>query len=99
MNINKVRINALAMEARLPTMYFERGFVETSGLMSYGLVLPEMFRRAAELVNNILRGAKPADIPVEEPIKFEPLIKLKTVTVPGLTVPESLVFEAGRVFE
>jgi putative ABC transport system substrate-binding protein len=98
-NTNRVRINALAIGAGLPTMYPERGYVETGGLMSYGPVLPEMFRRAAELVDKILRGTKPADIPVEGPVKFELLINLKTAKALGLTVPESLVFEADQVIE
>jgi putative ABC transport system substrate-binding protein len=69
--VTQIRVNTLALSARLPTIYGVRGNVASGGLMSYGANTPEMFRRAAELVDKILRGTKPADIPVEQPTKFD----------------------------
>jgi putative ABC transport system substrate-binding protein len=98
-NTNGVRINSLALGARLPTMHSERQYVEAGGLMSYGPTIPDMFRRSAELVDKILRGSKPGDIPVEQPTKFELVINLKTAKALGLTVPESLLLLANEVIE
>src|SRR6516162_447293 len=76
--VNQIRINALALAARLPTMHNCREYVAAGGLMSYGTNFPDLFRRAADFVDKILRGAKPADIPVEQPTRFELVINLKT---------------------
>jgi len=96
---NRVRINTLANTARLPTMHSEQQYVEAGGLMSYGPSYPDLFRRAAELVDKILRGAKPADIPVEQPTKFDLVINLTTAKALGLTIPESLLLRADEVIE
>jgi putative ABC transport system substrate-binding protein len=96
---NRVRINTLALGARLPTIYIVRESVEAGGLMSYGPNFSDQFRRAAELVDKILRGAKPADIPVEQPTKFELVINLTTAKALGLTIPESFLLRADEVIE
>jgi putative ABC transport system substrate-binding protein len=96
---NRVRINALALDARLPTIHGAREYVVAGGLVSYGPNWPDMWRRAAELVGKILRGAKPADIPVEQPTKFDLVINLRTAKALGLTVPQSLLQRAGEVVE
>jgi putative ABC transport system substrate-binding protein len=96
---NQVQINALALAARLPTMFPQREYVEAAGLMSYGTSFPDLFRRAAEMVHKILRGAKPADIPVEQPTKFELVINLKTAKALGLEVPPTLLARADEVME
>jgi putative ABC transport system substrate-binding protein len=96
---NRVRINTLALGARLPTMYNFREMVEAGGLMSYGPNFPDLFRRAADLVDKILRGAKPGDIPVEQPTTFDLVINLTTARVLGLTIPESFLLRANEVIE
>ena len=83
-NTNRIRINTLALGARLPTMYGVREYVEAGGLMSYGPNFPDLFRRAADYVDKILRGAKPADLPVEQPTKFDLVINLTTAKALGL---------------
>ena len=80
-------------------MHGQRGFVETGGLVSYGTDFPDLWRRAAELVDKVLRGAKPADIPVEQPAKFELVINLKTAKALGLDVPPTLLARADEVIE
>jgi putative ABC transport system substrate-binding protein len=96
---NRVRINTLAVAARLPTTYNFREDVEAGGLMSYGPNVPDLFRRAAELVDKILRGTKPADIPVEQPTKFDLVINLTTAKALGLTIPESFLLRADQIIE
>ena len=96
---NMLAISALALKARLPDMYSFREEVVAGGLLSYGASFPDLFRRAAELVDKILRGAKPADIPVEQPTKFDLVINLKTAKALGLTVPHNLLVLADEVIE
>jgi putative ABC transport system substrate-binding protein len=90
---NRIRINTLALTARLPTMHGLRENVEAGGLMSYGTNFPDLFRRAAEHVDKILRGAMPADIPVEQPTKFDLFVNLLTAKTLGLTVPPMLLVD------
>jgi putative tryptophan/tyrosine transport system substrate-binding protein len=99
MNTNRTRINILAVGARLPTMHGLREYVEAGGLMSYGPNLPDQFRRAAEFVDKILRGAKPADLPVEQPTKFDLIINLTTAKALGLELPPTLLARADEVIE
>jgi putative tryptophan/tyrosine transport system substrate-binding protein len=96
---NRVGINTLALGVRLPTMHGFREFVEAGGLISYGPNFPDLFRRAAEYVDKILRGAKPADLPVEQPTKFDLVINLTTAKALGLTVPESFLLRVNEVIE
>jgi putative tryptophan/tyrosine transport system substrate-binding protein len=96
---NLVRINILAAAARVPTMHGRREYVEAGGLMSYGVNFPDLFRRAGDYVDKILRGAKPADLPVEQPTKFEFVINLTTAKALGLTIPESFLMRADEVIE
>ena len=96
---NLVRINSLALGARLPTMHGSREYVEAGGLMSYGPNFPDLYRRAADYVDKILRGAKPADLPVEQPTKFDLVLNLTTAKVLGLTIPESFLLRADEVIE
>jgi putative tryptophan/tyrosine transport system substrate-binding protein len=98
-NAHRIRINTLAMAARLPTVHGSREWVETGGLMSYGPNLPDQFRRAADYVDKILRGAKPADLPVEQPRKFDLTINLTTAKALGLVIPESFLLRADEVIE
>ena len=98
-NSNRVKINTLANVARLPTMHGERVYVEAGGLMSYAPNTSDLFRRAAEQVDKILRGAKPGDIPVEQPTKFDLVINLTTAKALGITVPPSLLANADEVIE
>jgi putative tryptophan/tyrosine transport system substrate-binding protein len=96
---NAIPINILAAAARVPTMHARREYVEAGGLMSYGPDLPDLFRRAADFVDKILRGAKPADIPVEQPTKFDFVINLTTAKALGLDVPPTLLARADEVIE
>jgi putative tryptophan/tyrosine transport system substrate-binding protein len=98
-NANRIRINTFALSARLPTIYSFRESVEAGGLMSYGANLTDLFRRAGDYVDKILRGAKPGDIPVEQPTKFNLVINLTTAKALGLTVPPSLPARADEVIE
>jgi putative tryptophan/tyrosine transport system substrate-binding protein len=98
-NTHRIQINSLALRAGLPTIYFDQVYVETGGLMSYGPNWPSMWRRAAKFVDKILRGAKPADMPVEQPTKFALVINLKTAKVLGIDVPPTLLTRADVVIE
>jgi putative ABC transport system substrate-binding protein len=98
-NTNRIQINSLALMAQLPTIYFDRLYVETGGLMSYGPNWPSIWRRAAELVDKILRGAKPADMPVEQPMKFELVVNVKTAKALGLRLPRILFARADDLIE
>jgi putative ABC transport system substrate-binding protein len=96
---NRVRINTLALTARLPTIYGFRELVEAGGLMSYGPNFLDLYRRSANYVDKILRGAKPADIPVEQPTKFDLIVNLLTARALRLTVPPTLLVRADEVIE
>jgi ABC-type uncharacterized transport system substrate-binding protein len=96
---HRIRINTLALAARLPTSHGSREYVEAGGLMSYGANFPDLFRRAADFVDKILRGTKPGDIPVEQPTKFDLVINLTTAKVLGLKVPDKLLVAADEVIE
>ncbi len=89
----------LAAKSRLPTMYSVREFVDAGGLMAYGPNFADLYRRAAHFVDRILRGASPADLPIEQPTKFELVINLKTAKALGLTIPQSLLQRADQVIE
>jgi putative ABC transport system substrate-binding protein len=93
------RINTLTLGARLPTMQASRESIEAAGLISYGPSFPDLSRRAADYVDKILRGAKPADLPVEQPTKFDLVINLITAKARGLTVPPLLLARADEVIE
>jgi putative tryptophan/tyrosine transport system substrate-binding protein len=98
-NTHRIRINTLALAARLPTMHGSREGVEAGGLMSYGPNLPDLFRRAADFVDKVLRGAKAGDIPVEQPRKVDLVINLTTAKALRLTIPESFLLRADEVIE
>ena len=89
----------MALSVRLPTMFNVREFVEAGGLMSYGPNFLTLYRRAADFVDKVLRGAKPADIPVEQPTRFDLIINLKTAKALGLTLPPSMLDLADEVIE
>jgi putative tryptophan/tyrosine transport system substrate-binding protein len=96
---NRVRINTLALGARLPTVEPFREFVEAAGLMSYGANLSDLYRRAADFVDKILRGSKPGDLPIEQPTKFDLVINLTTAKALGIEVPPMLLARADEVIE
>jgi putative ABC transport system substrate-binding protein len=96
---NIIRISTLALGARLPTMHVSQEFGKVGGLMSYGPNFPDLFRRAGDYVDKILRGAKPADIPVEQPTKFDLVVNLITAQALGITIPPTLLARADEVIE
>ena len=98
-NANATRITALALGARLPTIFGAREYAQLGALMSYGPNFPDLFRHAADIVDKILHGAKPGDIPVEQPTKFELVFNLKTAKAIGLTIPPNLLAIADQVIE
>ena len=98
-NTHRLRINTLALAAGLPTMHGSREHVEVGGLMSYGPNPPHLYRRGAELVDKILRGTSPGDIPVEQPTKFDLVINLITAKALGLEIPPTLLARADEVIE
>jgi putative ABC transport system substrate-binding protein len=93
------RLAGVATQQRLPTMWYRREFVEAGGLMSYGTNRSDMYRRAARYVDKILKGAKPADLPVEQPTTFELIINAKTASALGLTIPQSVLLRADHVIQ
>ena len=96
---NRAHLVVLAAASRLPVMYYHRAYVDAGGLMSYGPNLPHMFRRAATYVDKILKGAKPADLPVEQPTRFELVVNLKTAKTLGVTIPRSVLIRADHVIQ
>jgi putative ABC transport system substrate-binding protein len=98
-NANYTRINTLAAGVRLPTIYGLRDFLRSGGLLSYGAKPSEMFRRAADYVDKILKGAKPVDLPVEQPTKFELVVNLTAAKTLGLTIPETFLLLADDVID
>ena len=99
MNANQKRIVGFALKSRLPSMYGSRESVDAGGLMSYGADLADSYRRVAYFVDRILKGAKPADLPVEQPTKFELVINLKTAKQIGLTIPPEVLARANRLIK
>jgi putative tryptophan/tyrosine transport system substrate-binding protein len=95
---NRVRINILAIGEKLPTVNSFREYVQAGGLISYGPNFPDLFRRTGDFVDKILRGVKPADLPVEQPVKFDLMINTTTAKVLGLTIPEKILVRASEVF-
>jgi len=98
-NSERSRLVDLAAKNRLPAVYPWRDFVDAGGLMAYGPNLADLYRRAATYVDKILKGAKPADLPVEQPTRFEFVINLKTATALGLTIPQSVLGRADQVIQ
>ena len=99
MNANQKRTVGFALKSRLPSMYSNREAVEAGGLMYYGADPADSYRRVAYFVDRILKGAKPADLPVEQPTKFELVINLKTAKQIGVTIPQSLLYRADKVIK
>jgi putative ABC transport system substrate-binding protein len=98
-SVHAVRISTMALDARVPTMHGAREFVAAGGLTSYGTDLVDLWRRSADYIDKILRGAKPADIPVEQPTKFELIVNLTTANALGLTIPPTVLARADEVIE
>ena len=99
MRANQKRIVGLTLKSRLPSIYYDREFVDAGGLVSYAADEAESYRRVAYFVDRILKGAKPADLPVEQPTKFELVINLKTAKQIGLTIPQSMLYRADKVIK
>ena len=98
-NRHRARLAELAVKHRLPGIYEAKEYVVAGGLMSYGPSFPDLFRRSASYVDRILKGAKPGDLPIEQPTKFEFVINLKTAKALGLTIPPSLLARADQIIE
>ena len=96
---NRQFIALLAASHRLPVIYASREFVEAGGLIAYGVSYPDLYRRAATFVDKIFKGAKPADLPIEQPTKFELVINLRAAKAIGLTIPEAFLLRADEVIE
>ncbi|HWO92723.1 MAG TPA: ABC transporter substrate-binding protein [Methylomirabilota bacterium] len=96
---NRSQVASFAQRTRLPSMYGQKEFADAGGLMSYGASTTDLFRRAATYVDKILKGAKPADLPVEQPTKFELVINLKTAKTLGLTIPQTILLQADQVIQ
>jgi putative ABC transport system substrate-binding protein len=96
---HRARIVDFAARSRLPAIYGDREFVDSGGLMSYGVNIADLWGRAATYVNKILKGVKPADLPVEQPTKFELFVNMKTAKALGLTIPQSVLISADKVIE
>ena len=99
MGANRKRIVGFALKSRLPSMYSNKEAVEAGGLMSYGADQADSYRRVAYFVDRILKGAKPADLPVEQPTKFEFVINLKTAKQIGVTIPPEVLARANRLIK
>jgi putative ABC transport system substrate-binding protein len=99
LELHRKRVAELAAKSRLPAMYFNSEFVEAGGLMSYSPDLVDLFRRAANYVDKILKGRKPVDLPVEQPTRFELVINMKTAKALGIKIPQSILLQADRVIE
>lgn len=99
MNANRARINTFALAMRLPTMHGSREYIETGGLVSYAANYPDLFRRAGDYVDKVLRGTNPGVIPVEQPIKFDLVINLTTAKALGLKIPETFLLRANEIIE
>ena len=95
--VHRTVLAKLASKARLPTIYGSRAFVDEGGLMSYGPSMQDQMHRAAVYIDKILKGAKPGDLPIEQPTKFELVVNLKTAKALGLTIPESILLRADEV--
>jgi ABC-type uncharacterized transport system substrate-binding protein len=96
---NRAHLAELAVKNRLPGIYEDKGYVDAGGLMSYGPNFPDLFCRAASYVDRIFKGAKPGDLPIERPTKFELAINMKTAKALGLTIPPSVLARADQVIE